>query len=69
MNLNINVDINEKVIILGPYMLNDLRLKQLKKINQIIALGKMVVSKFKYGHVRNIMEIYETECCLRKVWG
>ena len=66
---NINVNINEQIIILGPIGLNSLGLSQLRKVNQIVAIGKMVISKFKYGHPRNIIEIYETECYLRKVWN
>ena len=65
---NINVNINEQIVILGPIGLNSLGLSQLRKVNQIMAIGKMVISKFKYGHPRNIIEIYETECYLRKVW-
>ena len=39
-----------------------------EKVNQIIALGKLIISKYKYGPQRNIMEIYEAECVIRKIW-
>ena len=67
-HLNYNVNFSEKVIILGPLCIDNVRKKHLDKINQIIAVGRMVVSKFKYGPTRNILEIYESECILRKMW-
>ena len=67
-HLNYNVTFSEKVIILGPLCIDNVRKKHLDKINQIIAVGRMVVSKFKYGITRNILEIYESECILRKMW-
>ena len=68
-HFNINADINERVIILGPLGLTGIEMKQAEKLNQIIAVGKMVISKFKYGPQRNIMEIYETECTIRNLWS
>ena len=57
------------MVILGPQSLENLRAKEMYKINQIISLGRMVISKYKYGPTRNIMEIYESDCFLRKVWN
>ena len=67
-HFGINANINEQVVILGPLCLAGIELKQAEKVNQIIALGKMVISKYKYGPQRNIMEIYEAECVIRKIW-
>ena len=39
----------------------------LKEINHRIAIGRMVISKYRYGKGRNIFEIYETECYLRQL--
>ena len=44
-----------------------LTLKKINLINQLIAIGKVTISKFKYGKYRNILEIFETECRLRKI--
>ena len=41
--------------------------KELSFINWLIAIGKLVISKFKYGPQRNLIEIFETECRLRKL--
>ena len=57
----------EKDVILGVQDIEGLSKKDLKQINLWIAIGKLVVSKFRYGKTRNIIEIYETECRLRKL--
>ena len=67
VSLNSLVTLNEKMVILGPYDLNVLSKDKLLKVNHFIAVGKMVISKFKYGPQRHILEIYETECRLREM--
>ena len=49
VSLNSLVTLNEKMVILGPYDLNVLSKDKLLKVNHFIAVGKMVISKFKYG--------------------
>ena len=43
--------------------------KKINLINQLISIGKVTISKFKYGKYRNILEIFETECRLRKIYS
>ena len=64
-----NVTLKEQHILLGIPKIQGINSKKTKKINLAIALGKVTISKFKYGKNRNIMEIYETECRLRKFWS
>ena len=40
---------------------------EINQINQLIAIGRMTISKFRYGRGRNLIEIYESDCALRKV--
>ena len=65
--LGVIYKIVEKDVILGVQDIEGLSKKDLKQINLWIAIGKLVVSKFRYGKTRNIIEIYETECRLRKL--
>ena len=67
-HLNKHININERIVIFGPVLITNLGPIELERINQIITIGKMVISKFKYGPQRNIIEIYETDCALRKIW-
>ena len=67
-HLNKHININERIVIFGPVLITNLGPIKLERINQIITIGKMVISKFKYGPQRNIIEIYETDCALRKIW-
>ena len=67
---NLNVKLDEKHILLGfPKNRQEkkMTLQHIDFINQVIAIGKLTISKLKYGKSRNILEIFETECILRKI--
>lgn len=46
----------------------DLNKHQLKQANLAILVGKMTVSKYKYGQKRNILDIFNTEASMRGLW-
>ena len=62
------VKLDEKIILLGANLIPNIGKTELFKINQVIAVGKHVVSKFKYGPQRQLLEIYRTETKIRNIW-
>ena len=64
----VTISLNEENILLGIPDMPGISKVTLDKINLIIAIGKLTISKFKYGKPRNILEIYENERRLRKLW-
>ena len=66
--LDVSLIIKEEHVLLGITSLIGVNSKTLKIINLALAIGKMVISKFKYGPKRNILEIYETDSKMRKLW-
>ena len=65
--LGVIYKIVEKDVILGIQDIEGLSKKDVKQINLWIAIGKLVVLKFRYGKTRNIIEIYETGLRVVKV--
>ncbi len=61
------VALDEEKILLGVPQINGVSKYTMDKINLVIAVGKLTISKYKYGKPRNILEIYETECYLRNI--
>jgi len=60
--------LNESTILLGMRHTDDKVMKSYKdKINQLILIGKMCISKFKYGKRHDIICILHHECRLRKI--
>ena len=66
--LGISVALDEKIVLLGSPRVHAANNLVHTKVNLAIAIGKLTVSKFRYGKPRNIIEIYETEASLRKLW-
>ena len=62
------VKITLEMVLLGAPTLQGVSKNHLKVINHLLAIGRMVISKFRYGKPRNILEIYETDCSVRKIW-
>ena len=56
-------NLSEKEVMLGVEGEQDSK----KKINLYLLVGKLVVSKFKYGEYPNILILYEAEKRLRKL--
>ena len=42
--------------------------RALKQVNLSILIGKLCISKFKFGQQQNIIELFETEARKRKLW-
>ena len=61
------VKFEESMVLCGIISLPGVKSRTLKRINHFIALGRLVISKFKYGKSRSIIEIYETDCRSRKL--
>ena len=68
MYMGKNLRLEIKVIILGPNLIPTLTNIELIQLNHVIAVGKLSISKFKYGPKRNIVEIYKTDSLIRKLW-
>ena len=66
--LSVNIKLTQIMIILGVTDYHGSKAEVRKQINWVIAIGKMVISKFKYGRPRNIIEIYESDSRVRKLW-
>ena len=63
------VTLDEEKILLGIPQIYGINKVSMDKINLAIAVGKLTISKFKYGKPRNLLEIYENESRLRKLWS
>ena len=67
-NLNLKLNIEVIHVLYGVVELPQKVSKGiLHKVNTILAIGKLVISKFKYGNKRNLMELYESEMHLRQM--
>ena len=64
---NKNIQMSEQVALFGITDLEGAAMSEINQINQLIAIGRMAISKFRYGKSRNLIEIYESDCALRKV--
>ena len=64
---NKNIQMSEQVALFGITDLEGATMSEINQINQLIAIGRMAISKFRYGKSRNLFEIYESDCALRKV--
>ena len=64
---NQRIQISERIALFGIISLENASRYEIKQINQLLAIGRMSISKFKYGRSRNIIEIYKADCALRKV--
>ena len=70
----INVFIGKKIkltmrlILLGVTANDKIDKKYIANINHAILIGKMVISKFKYGNAHNLKDTFEKESKLRNLW-
>ena len=67
VSLGVIIKIKESDVLLGLCRSAGISALSHREINLRIAIGRLVISKFRYGRARNIFEIYETECRLRKL--
>ena len=61
------IKINSVLALHGFIPGNDMSKKDYTFINQIILIGKLTISKWKYGPKRNPIEILESELRMRKI--
>ena len=66
--LNCSIRITEKTVLIGDTGSSGNNRRELNQINKIIAIGKLTVSKFKYGKATDIVALYRAECCIRNIW-
>ena len=66
--LGFKLKLTEPMVLLGVTNIPEVPKRLRTKVNYIIVIGKLCVSKFKYGKKRSLMELYESECSLRKFW-
>ena len=67
-HLGTSISISEEMVLLGAVEGIDVEKRKWKITNAAITIGKLTVSKYRYGKVRNILEIYESESSLRQLW-
>ena len=60
-------NITEKEVILGFKSNDTLKHNEELKVNLLLSVGRLVISKFKYGKAREVIEIWETEIRKRKL--
>ena len=63
------IKLNQQIVILGPSLIPNLSRRDLLQINHVLAVGKLAISKYKYGPRRDILEIYTTDALVRNVWA
>ena len=61
------IPIKEHMVLCGVPVLAGVNQEVLEQVNHILAVGKLTISKYKYGKVRHIIEIYEMQKCLRNI--
>ena len=69
LHLGVNLKLTEATVLLGIQKIDGVCKDSCLKINHAIAIGKVVISKFRYGKMRNIIEIYESESRIRNLWS
>ena len=67
-SLNKHINLSKKNILIGITYLEykELKQREVNFINYIILLGKLCISKFKYGTLKNLTLIFECELALRR---
>ena len=67
LKTNCKISLSAKDVILGVLPNKDTIKQYICKINLLILIGKLVISKGKYGKVANFKSILENELILRKI--
>lgn len=66
-NLGVSLMLNEKIVLLGVTRRDGLNTELRKEINILLAIGKMVISKFRYGNCHNLGLTFDAECQIRNI--
>ena len=64
--INVQVNITEEMAILGITEIIGVSHRKVTKINHLLSIGRMVISKYRHGPKRNLIEILETDLKMRK---
>ena len=68
IHTNINIKLDAKRVMLGISK-DDITKENIRtKINHALLVGKMVISKIKYGKRRHIIDTFNTEALYRNIW-
>ena len=62
------VDLSHQVILISPSLIPNIPRFQLLFVNQIIAIGKHCISKYKANNKVKLLELFQKELSVRKVW-
>ena len=65
--LNHSLELTEEHIILGLTHINGITKMKTEQINLIISIGRLAISKFRYGPKRALLEIFHTDMNLRNI--
>ena len=66
---NIQTEMNEQTTLFGLTMSDLKKSEKMNKINHILLIAKLTISKHKYGKVKNLRIIFDSELLLRKpIW-
>ena len=68
IHMNLHVNINVQTVLLGAHYMSDLHNSQILQINRGMAIGKHVISKYKYQPMVNILDMYYREASFRNIW-
>ena len=69
LRFGIPIKFTDKMVITGIVQMDGCSKYLLDKINHLIAIGKLTISKYKYGKKRLLLAIYETECNIRNIFS
>ena len=63
---NLQIEMNERTALFGvPKTMGPSRAR--KKLNHILLIARLCISKFKYGKIKNLDVLFQTECHLRGI--
>ena len=68
MYMGLNITLDEKIIILGANLIPRINNKNVVHINNVLAVAKLAISKYRYGPKRPILDIYQTDVNMRSIW-
>ena len=67
---DVTIKLSEKIALLGATEKDFPRLSQktLALINKAVIIGKLSISRFKYGKCKNLLETYSHDSKIRSLW-
>lgn len=68
LHVHPSIKISEQMVLLGATVDYNISKSSLERVNLALAIGKLAISKFKYGKGGRLLEIYRRESLIRKLW-